>query len=106
MRWPTWLLLALVLVLQYPLWLGKGGWLRVWDIERKLDWQRAVNQDKESRNGALDEEIRDLKTGTGALEERARYELGLVKEGEVFIQAPQIPSSPPPPTPATLPKRP
>jgi cell division protein FtsB len=89
MRWPTWVLVALIVLLQYPLWLGKGGWLRVWDMDRQLAEQREVNQKLEARNAGLDAEVRDLKTGFDAIEERARYELGLVKPGEVFVQVPQ-----------------
>lgn len=89
MRWPTWILVALIALLQYPLWLGKGGWLRVWDVDRQLAAQREVNQKLESRNAGLDAEVRDLKTGLDAVEERARYELGMVKDGEIFVQVPQ-----------------
>ncbi|MEW6165997.1 MAG: cell division protein FtsB [Pseudomonadota bacterium] len=89
MRWPTWVLVALLIGLQYPLWLGKGGLLRVWDLEQQLAAQREVNQTLESRNASLEAEVRDLKAGYEAIEERARYELGLVKEGEVFVQTPQ-----------------
>ncbi len=89
MRWPTWLLIALVALLQYPLWLGKGGWLRVWDYDRQLGAQREVNAKLEQRNAGLDAEVRDLKSGQEAIEERARYELGLIKPGEVFVQVPQ-----------------
>ena len=89
MRWPTWVLVALIVLLQYPLWLGKGGWLRVWDMDRQLTEQREVNQTLEARNAGLDAEVRDLKTGFDAIEERARYELGLVKPGEIFVQVPQ-----------------
>jgi cell division protein FtsB len=89
MRWPTWVLVALIVLLQYPLWLGKGGWLRVWDIDRQVAAQRDFNQKLETRNAGLDAEVRDLKTGFDAIEERARYELGLVKQGEVFVQVPQ-----------------
>ena len=89
MRWPTWVLVALIVLLQYPLWLGKGGWLRVHELDTQLDDQREVNQQMESRNAALDAEVRDLKTGLEAVEEHARYELGLVKPGEVFVQIPQ-----------------
>jgi cell division protein FtsB len=89
MRWPTWVLVALIALLQYPLWLGKGGWLRVWDMDRQLTEQRDVNQKLEARNAGLDAEVRDLKTGFDAIEERARYELGLIKPGEVFVQVPQ-----------------
>ena len=91
------LLVVLIALLQYPLWLGKGGWIRVWDYERQLQAQRQVNQKLEQRNAGLDAEVRDLKSGLDAIEERARYELGMIKEGEVFVQVPQ--KAPPAPTP-------
>ncbi|OIQ99209.1 cell division protein FtsB [mine drainage metagenome] len=89
MRWPTLALVALLLLLQYSLWLGKGGWLRVWDMDRQLQAQRQVNQKLEQRNAGLDAEVRDLKTGYGAIEERARYELGLIKPDEIFVEVPK-----------------
>ena len=89
MRWPTLVLAVLIALLQYPLWLGKGGWFRVWDMERQLQGQRDVNHKMEARNAGLDAEVRDLKTGFDAIEERARFELGLIKEGEIFFQVPQ-----------------
>jgi len=88
-RWPTLALVALLLLLQYSLWLGKGGWLRVWDMERQLQAQRGVNHQLEQRNAGLDAEVRDLKTGYGAIEERARYELGLIKPDEIFVEVPK-----------------
>ena len=89
MNWPTLALVVLIALLQYPLWLGKGGWLKVRDMDRQLQAQREVNQKLETRNAALDAEVRDLKTGYEAIEERARYELGFVRDGEVFVQVPQ-----------------
>ncbi|MEW6514694.1 MAG: cell division protein FtsB [Pseudomonadota bacterium] len=89
MKWPTWVLVALLVLLQYPLWFGKGGLLRVRDMERQVAAQREVNQTLEVRNASQEAEVRDLKSGYEAIEERARYELGLVKEGEVFVQTPQ-----------------
>jgi cell division protein FtsB len=89
MKWPTWVLVALLTLLQYPLWFGKGGLLRVQDMERQLDAQRELNQKLEARNASLEAEVRNLKSGYEAIEERARYELGLIKEGEVFVQTPQ-----------------
>mgnify|MGYP001195921853 CR=1 FL=1 len=83
------ILAVLVVVLQYPLWLGKGGWLRVWDVDRQLQAQRDENYRLEQRNASLEEEVRDLKSGNDAIEERARYELGLTREGEIFVQIPQ-----------------
>ena len=89
MNWTTLALLVLIALLQYPLWLGKGGWLRVWDYDRQLEAQREVNQKLEQRNAAIDAEVRDLKSGYEAIEERARYELGYIKPDEVFVQVPQ-----------------
>ena len=89
MNWPTLVLVVLVALLQYPLWLGKGGWIRVWDYERQLQVQREANQKLEQRNAGLEAEVRDLKSGYEAIEERARYELGMIKEGEIFVQVPQ-----------------
>jgi cell division protein FtsB len=88
MRWPSWILVALIALLQYPLWLGKGGWLHVWDMERKLAAQHDVNEKLEARNAGLEAEVRDLKSGLDAIEERARYKLGMVKDGETFFQVP------------------
>ena len=82
------LLAALIVAIQYPLWLGKGGWLRVWDIGRQVQGQVAKNAGLETRNGALAAEVKDLKQGTDAIEERARYELGMVKNDELFFQLP------------------
>ena len=86
MRWISLTLAALILLLQYPLWLGKGGWLKVWDLGRQVEAQKQVNQQTQARNAALDAEVRDLKQGTEAIEERARSELGMVKRDEVFFQ--------------------
>ena len=80
------ILLALIVLLQYPLWLGKGGWLRVAEVDRQGAAQRARNRELELRNGALAAEVRDLKQGVEAIEERARYELGMVRQDEVFFQ--------------------
>ena len=77
---------ALIVLVQVPLWLGKGGWLRVWEVDRQLDARRAASEQLQVRNQALDAEVRDLKQGLEALEERARYELGMIKADEVFFQ--------------------
>jgi len=79
-------LAAFILLLQYPLWLGKGGWLRVWSLDQQLQEQKEANARLRQRNGALDAEVRDLKQGFEAIEERARYELGLIKQDEIFFQ--------------------
>jgi cell division protein FtsB len=86
MRLLAFALIVLAVALQYPLWLGKGGWLRVWDLDRQVGVQRAHNAKLQARNDALDGEVRDLKAGYEAIEERARYELGMIKQDEVFFQ--------------------
>ncbi|WP_291992715.1 cell division protein FtsB [Candidatus Accumulibacter sp. ACC003] len=91
MRWLAVALLVVVALLQHPLWLGKGGWLRVWDVDRQLQEQKEVNRALEMRNAGLDAEARDLKQGYDAIEERARFELGMIKRDEVYVQIPDRP---------------
>ncbi len=79
-------LAVLIGLLQYPLWLGKGSWLRVWEVDRQLHAQRDANQKLGMRNAALDAEVGDLKQGFDAIEERARSELGMIKRDEIFFQ--------------------
>ena len=75
----------LIVLIQYPLWLGKGGWLRAWEMDRQVQAQRGKNAQAQQRNAALEAEVNDLKQGTEAIEERARYELGMVRHDEVFF---------------------
>ena len=77
---------ALLLLIQYPMWLGKGGWLRVWDLDQQVIAAHSKNDELKARNAKLDSEVGDLREGTGAVEERARYELGMIKDGEIFVQ--------------------
>ena len=86
MRLITLSLAVLLLLIQLPLWLGKGGWLRVWDLDNQVDAAQKKNDELKARNAKLSSEVRDLREGTGAVEERARYELGMIKDGEIFIQ--------------------
>ena len=79
-------LIALIVAIQYPLWLGKGGWMRVWDVDRQLEAQSARNARLELRNSALAADVKDLKQGTEAIEERARYELGRTRPDELYVQ--------------------
>jgi cell division protein FtsB len=79
-------LIALIVLLQHPLWLGKGSWLRVWEVDQQVRAQRETNQKLSMRNAALDAEVRDLKQGLDAIEERARSELGMIKRDEIFFQ--------------------
>lgn len=86
MKLLTLALVTLIALLQYPLWLGKGSWLRVWDVDQQLRAQRETNLKLQSRNAALDAEVLDLKQGFDAIEERARSELGMVRQDEIFFQ--------------------
>jgi len=86
MRWLTLALAVTLLSLQWPQWFGKGSWLRVWQLDKQLAVQRASSTTKLARNSALSAEVRDLKVGTDAIEERARNELGMIRKGEVFFQ--------------------
>ena len=88
-------LAGLLLALQYPLWIGKGSWMRVWELDRSLAQQRDTNARLKARNDALDAEVRDLKQGLDAIEERARLELGMIRKDEIFYQVVQGRSSAP-----------
>lgn len=77
---------VLIAALQWPLWVGKGGWLRVWQLDQQVAERKVYNGKLQERNDALEAEVGDLKTGTDAIEERARNELGMVKQDEVFFQ--------------------
>jgi cell division protein FtsB len=79
-------LMFLIIAIQYPLWFGKGGWLRVRHVDQQLEAQRDENSRLVLRNAALNAEVLDLKTGLEAIEERARVELGMIKPDEVFFQ--------------------
>lgn len=79
-------LVLLIALIQNPLWFGKGGLLRVHELNNQIDAQRETNVKLAVRNAALDAEVVDLKKGYDAIEERARSELGMVKQDEVFFQ--------------------
>jgi cell division protein FtsB len=107
MRLITLLLIVLLLLIQHPLWLGKGGWLHVWDLDKQVAAVQKKNDELRARNAKLNSEVQDLKDGTGAVEERARYELGMIKDNEIFIQvlepnARPVESTPNPQHPSTL----
>lgn len=90
----AWVIALLICVLQFPLWWGKGSWLRVWELERDIAAQQTANQALEMRNTQLAAEAQDLHSGYDALEERARYELGMVRADEVFFHVMEPGSSP------------
>lgn len=80
------ILVVLLFVLQYKLWFGDGGFIDVWQLQRELESQKAENESLRERNVSLEAEVRDLKQGLQAIEERARRELGMIGEGETFYQ--------------------
>jgi len=80
------LLVAILLSLQYLLWVGEGSLAEVWQLQKKLTTQEQENIRLKERNQALRAEVRDLKQGLEAIEERARNEMGLIKENETYFQ--------------------
>jgi cell division protein FtsB len=87
---------ALLLLIQWPLWFGKGSWLRVSELQRALDAQRVTNSQLVARNAALAAEVDSLRLGREAIEERARMQLNMVRADEIFFQrsTPAAPSAP------------
>ncbi|MBL6686020.1 MAG: cell division protein FtsB [Methylophilaceae bacterium] len=86
MKFLTVLFVILIILIQYPLWFSRGGWLNVFDLNNKYQNQKEINQELEKQNDALRAEVNDLKKGTDAIEERARDELEMIKEGEIFFE--------------------
>ncbi len=82
----TYVLLGMLVLLQYPLWFGGGGVISVWRLNREIAEQQQENARLRERNLALEAEVSDLKQGLEAIEGRARSELGMVKKGEIFYQ--------------------
>jgi cell division protein FtsB len=82
----TIIFVVLVALMQYPLWFGKGSWLRVWSLNNQIEVQKKTNNDNQIRNNVINAEVSDLKQGFSAIEERARNELGMTKQDEVFFQ--------------------
>ena len=79
-------LVILLVYLQYRLWLGDGGLLELWNIHQEVESQREENARLRERNEALNAQVLDLKQGLDAIEERAREDMGMVKQGEIFYQ--------------------
>ena len=92
MRSPNWLVLILLLLLaglQYRLWVGNGSLAQITDLTQQIADQRAENKVLLERNRVMDAEVLELKKGMETVEERARHELGMVKEGETLYQLAQ-----------------
>lgn len=79
-------LIALIALAQYPLWYGKGGWLEVMQMKQQVDLLRESNQSSQQENAILEAEVDNLKMGLDAIEELARSELGMIRQGEFFFR--------------------
>lgn len=86
MKYLTFILWALLLLLQYQLWLGQSGLVDMWRLKQSMGVVKDDIQSRQERNASLEGEVQDLKGGIEAIEERARSELGMVKQGEAFYQ--------------------
>lgn len=86
MRLINLLLLACLILIQFPLWYGRGGWFYNEGLQAQLKVAQQKSHTIKLRNEKLRSEVEDLDTGTEALEERARQELGLVHKDEMYIQ--------------------
>jgi cell division protein FtsB len=84
-RWVAGILLVVLLALQWPLWFGEGSWRDVRELREIRERQELENADLRMRNRALEAEVEDLRSGTEAVEERARRDLGMIREDEVFF---------------------
>ena len=109
MRWPVLIAALLLAAVQADLWFGKGNWPYVMGLQAQLDEQLVANAQAQVRNTRLAAEVEDLKNGLEMVEDKARFELGMIKPNEIFVQVlpPQSPQSatqltPPP----QLPERP
>ena len=82
----AYVLIALLILLQYPLWFGNGGVYVAWRLHREIAAQQKENDQLKERNRTLEAQVNDLKQGFEVIEGRARSELGMVKKGETFYQ--------------------
>jgi cell division protein FtsB len=87
------LLIVLLVLLQYKLWFGDGNLVDVWHLQQSIATQKQENAKLRERNAALEAEVKDLKQGMQAVEERARSELGMIKKGETFYQIVEQPAN-------------
>ena len=86
MRWLLGGLLLILVVLQYRLWIGEGSLAELSRLEQELERQQSVNQGLRERNRQLELEVLELQRGLQGLEERARRDLGMIREGETYYQ--------------------
>lgn len=86
MKFLTPILLMLVLIIQVKLWYGEGSYLQVKSLEKEVALQRTKVEKLKDRNQTLEAEVFDLKSRLSAVEERARTDLGMIRQGETFYQ--------------------
>lgn len=86
MKLLSFILLLLIAAMQYPLWYGKASWLKVWQVDQDVVAARENNLILQNRNNKLEAEVNDLKQGLEAIEERARSDLGMIKQDEILFQ--------------------
>src|ERR1700741_4982647 len=101
MKWLAVGLALVIVLLQYRVWFSEDGVRELDRLQKAVTVQRAENQQLEERNRQLAAEVRDLKTGLDALEERARSDLGMIARNETFYQVVTAPT----PQPARSPTR-
>ncbi len=82
----TVLLVTLLALVQFRLWVGDESLAEVWRLRQAIESQTSKNVLLKSRNQRLDAEVRDLKNGLEAVEERARFELGMIRRDEIYFQ--------------------
>ena len=91
-----WLLLSLLVVLgalQYRLWFAEGSLAEQHRLELQVEEQTLINSELQARNSVLDREVLELQSGNNGVEQRAREQLGLIREGEIFYQVVDSPNS-------------
>ena len=86
MRWLLGVLLVLLVILQYRLWIAEGSIAEQQRLKAQVEEFTRVNAELEARNAVLEREVLELQTGNGGVEQRAREQLNLVREGETFYQ--------------------
>ena len=89
MRWLLSGLILLLVLLQYRLWFADGSLAERQRLELQVVEQKEINRQLRERNGVLEREVLELQSGNAVVEERAREQLGLIREGEVFYQFPK-----------------
>jgi len=95
MRLLNWILLLLLFLLQYRLWVGEGSLAEVYNLQQETAAEKQEVERLRKRNQALMAEVKDLKEGLAAVEELARNEMGMIREGESFYQIVDAPAPPP-----------